>query len=272
MAGAEIVVDTDGLLINFWRYLQRYAGDDIGHMVGVYSEDDIEARHRWLVGHRRRIYDGLRADPTYCDLRAALYWWQGASAWLGSGWATAVNPDQIARQRPHVDRTLKGLYARGLTDTRLAALSARLANVMLLSGDWNDAWRRCVTDSILRRFSNDVGIFLDPPYTHATGRTEGLYADDRPLSADVQEFATRVGGIGVSTIGDDEEYRQRGFPRIVVAGYRSEYPMLAEAWRTVEWRRPNGYGSTAANEARRETDVLFLSPACHGVDNPDPVG
>lgn len=255
---AEIAVDTDALVINWFRAVQRKPARVLALADEcIVAEDDIEARHRWIVENRDRLTRSIRSDPDYYDVTTAAWWWQGVSSWLGSGYATATDPDNVPRQRPHVDRTLKGLYARGLTDERMAAVAGRLANVILLSGDWTDAWKRACTDSILRRFRHDVGVFLDPPYTRATGRAAGLYSSDDPLSTSVGDWCLDHGNE----------------VRIVLAGYLSEYPLLPEkGWRVVPWGTHNGYAQ--GDNDRRDEDVLFLSPTCDTirVDNPTPVG
>lgn len=260
----EIAVDTDGLIVNFWRWL-RYTGKLIRsdgtetagpllsalnrYIDGPLSETDIEARHRWLVEQRPDMLDHLRRNPEWFNTKAAAYWWQGVSSWLGSGWCRSLDPAHVARQRPHIDRTLKGLYAVGMSDDRILNLAGRLANVTLLCGDWTDAWRRPITTSVLNRLGDGaIGVFLDPPYTHDTGRTAGLYTDDASLSDDV--FTWCVDN------GDNPNVR------IVLAGYFTEYENLtAHGWAVAEWTRPNGYAPES--NRRRDHDVLFVSPHCH---------
>lgn len=245
----EIVVDTDGFVINWWRAIRANHERVLELSMGPVAETDIEARHQSLCDDRETLSLALQGNPWYYSVEHAAWWWQGVSSWLGSGYATRTS---AARQRPHIDRTLKGLYARGCTDERIAHVAARITNAVILSGDWEDAWTRSVTPSILRRFRNNVGVFLDPPYTLATGRASGLYSSDAPLSEAVARFCHNHGS-GI---------------RIVLAGYLSEYPTLATAWRVVPWGNHNGYA--AGNNDRRDEDVLFLSPAC--VDIPTPVG
>jgi hypothetical protein len=241
---AEIACDLDGLIVNFWRALKHDPAAVLAYDMGPIAEDDVEAYHRNLVDRAAGLSIALRGGGEYYNARLAYEWWAGISSWLGSGWCTRNPP---SRQRPHIDRTLKGLYAVGCTDERILELSRRLANVVLLSGDWENAWQRVVSDSILNRFRRDrggVGVFLDPPYTHTTGRAAGLYAADASLSAEVQDWAVEHACPVV---------------RIVVAGYEDEYPTLAETWGVVRWSTPSGYVNTSGNE-RRKADVLFLSP------------
>lgn len=245
----EIAVDYDGLIVNVWRAIQQAPTELLRLDRGPVSEVEIDAWHRRLIVMRPTLTALLRTDPTYCDLELARMWWAGMCSWIGSGWCSADAPLNASRQRPHIDRTLKGLYSEGLTDDRIVALSARLSNVILLAGDWSDAWRKAVTDSIIKRYlsskTSTIGVFLDPPYTKNTGRSV-LYGDnDGALSDEVQGWAI-----------------QHASPRtrIVVAGYRSEYPGLVAAnWNIVDWSRPSGYVNDSGND-RRDDDVLFCSP------------
>ena len=248
----EIAVDLDGLIVNVWRAIQSAPDELLALDRGPVSEVQLDAWHKRLNLMAPTLTELLRTDPTYFDIELAHMWWAGASSWLGSGWATGKA--KTPRQRPHIDRTLKGLMAEGMTDDKLLAISARLANVILLAGDWKDAWRRSVTDSVINRYVKKaasgtepaVGVFLDPPYTHETGRTI-LYSEDASLSKDVEGWALHHAGPNV---------------RVVVAGYRSEYPgLVAAGWDVVEWTRPSGYVYDADND-RAADDVLICSPSC----------
>lgn len=234
----EIAVDLDGLLLNFWRAIRGNWAAVAAHLGGPVSEVDIYAKHKALLEVRPKLTERLADDAWYFDSRYAAWWWQGVSSWIGSGYGY-----KLARQRPHIDRSLKGAWATRMTDERIAAVAARLSNVVLLSGDWTEAWNRAATPAIVKRWSGpSVGVFLDPPYV-TTERQKGLYAEDKPLNKAVTEWCLN----------------ERLGAKVVVAGYRSEYPALEEAgWEIMRWNQPNGYAGNA--NKRRAEDVLFLSP------------
>lgn len=243
--GWEIVCDLDGLIINFWRAIKFDAQGVLDRDMGPVSEVDIEAWHHRLLRERDVLTKQMETDYLYYDLDLAHMWWAGMSSWIGAGWCDG----KASRQRPHIDRTLKGLYSQGMTDEKVLALSERLANCIVLSGNWPDAWERGVSDSIIKRYqskaSGKIGVFLDPPYTKDTGRAN-LYTEDAPLSQQVEEWALKTA--------------KRNGVRIVVAGYSTEYPgLLASGWTTEHWKRPSGYVNNSGNKRRHE-DVLFLSP------------
>lgn len=242
----EVIADADPFLINFWRCLRSTDGAAYlsEHRLGPISESEIEAWHRSLVAQRATLADCLAADIEWHSPIVALRWWIGMSSWIGSGWCRSEHPDNVSRQRPHIDGTLKGAMSERMCTALIAELQNRLRKVVMIGGDW----QRCVTPGILNRFRpkrGAVGIFLDPPYTHATGRVAGLYGEDSALSEAVQDFAFLTASRNV---------------RIVVAGYENEYPgLLAAGWVVQHWNRPSGYVNNSGND-RRQADVLFLSP------------
>ena len=87
----EIVCDTSGHVVNFWRAMQldfrevaRWADYPSYH-------DDLTARHRWLMEWAELHSGKLKIDPMYCDPRAAGWWAWGQSNWIGTGFC--VTPD-----------------------------------------------------------------------------------------------------------------------------------------------------------------------------------
>jgi site-specific DNA-adenine methylase len=236
-ARTEIAVDLDGLIVNFFRTLQHDWRSMEQYLSGAVSEIDVYAKHAALLEQRDVLNDKLRADPEWHNTMLAAWWWEGISSWLGSGYG-----HRLARQRPHIDRSLKGAWATGMTDAKITAAAERLGNVILLAGDWKDPWRRAVTPAIINRFDKSVGVFMDPPYVD-TARQKGLYAEDAPLNVQITAWALA----------------QPSHVRTVIAGYADEYPELhADGWTLVEWRAPNGYAGKDNN--RRKAEVLYLSP------------
>jgi site-specific DNA-adenine methylase len=233
--GAEVVCDLDGYIANFHRAIKYDWQDVLAQVSGPVSEVDMVSYNRWLIENRDLLTPKLEADPDFYDTLAAARWWMGASSWFGKGWSW-----KNARQRPHIDRTLKNLYSASMTDQRVADVSARLANVVILSGDWEQAWQRVVTDAILDRFKSKkggVGVFLDPPY--AGERDKGLYAEDQHLHDEVLAWCRQV-----------PEH-----VTVVLAGYEDEYKLR---WPKVHWTAHNGYAQN--NNQRRAGEVLYVKP------------
>ena len=231
----EIVCDLDGYIANFWRAIQNQWPEMQAHLTGLVSEIDLRAQHNHLLASREGLNEKLAADYTWCDARLAALWWMGISSYLGSGFG-----HRAARQRPHIDRSLKGAWATGMTDEKVEKVMRRIGHVIVLAGDWQDAWRRSATKAIINRFDRGVGVFLDPPYSGGK-RATGLYAEDQHLNKDVTEWAL------------DQPHHVR----IVIAGYADEYPDLAAAgWDRIYWKAPNGYAQK--DNSRRKAEVLYV--------------
>lgn len=84
----ETINDKDGMVSNFWRAIQ--ADPDL---VAKYAdwpviENDLHARHAWLVGQRESLTTRLEGDPDYCDPKVAGYWVWGMACWIGSGFCS----------------------------------------------------------------------------------------------------------------------------------------------------------------------------------------
>ena len=230
----EIAVDLDGLLVNFWRSIQRAWSEVNIYLTGSVAEIDLRAKHNALLEAREVVNDKLAADPDWCNPLLAAWWWEGISSYLGSGFG-----HRPARQRPHIDRSLKGAWANGMTDAKVEWVVRRLGNVVLIAGDWQDAWKRSATPAIINRFDRGVGVFLDPPYEGP--RQAGLYVEDQSLSRQVEVWCLE----------------QPRHVKVVLAGYDNEYPGLkAAGWDMIPWKAPNGYAGKA--NQRRSAEVLYV--------------
>jgi DNA adenine methylase len=229
----EIAVDLDGLLVNFWRSVQREWPSMQTYLTGAVHEIDLRAKHQALIEARDVVTDKLAADPEWCNPMLAAWWWEGISSYLGSGFG-----HRPARQRPHIDRSLKGVWANRMTDEKVEWVMRRLANVVLLSGDWSEGWKRACTPAIVKRFHRGTGVFLDPPYADEE-RQKGLYAADGHLHDQVVAWALDL----------------PRHVRVVIAGYGDEYPEL-RGWQQVVWKAPNGYAQE--NNQRRRKEILYV--------------
>ena len=269
----ETINDLSGHVANFWRAAKSCPDEVARHLDYPVIEQDLHARHRWLVAHHLDLVAGLDADPDWCDPKAAGWWAWGMSSWIGSGFCDMSKVKQDVA-RPHLTHTGQGVHARGqlphISNTGvavhaagnldslhgwIAALADRLRRTRVCCGDW----RRVVTHSALcdRLVGGRVGILYDPPYAHEVDggvRAGGLYsADDATVGAQVAEEARKQ--------ADDHPAW-----RIVVCGYAGEHVM--PGWREVVWRanagfNSGGYGRTNGNPERER---LWLSPACLPVD------
>jgi hypothetical protein len=90
--GVETINDKDGFVCNLWRALQAAPGDVARHADWPVNENDLHARHVWLVGQREPMTSKLEGDPEYFDAKIAGWWVWGLCCWLGTGWCAGRGP------------------------------------------------------------------------------------------------------------------------------------------------------------------------------------
>ena len=83
----EIVCDTSGHIVNFWRAVQQYPDAVARWADWPTFHHDLTARHRWLRRWGVQMSPMLRGDPTWCDPKAAGWWCWGISNWIGGSFA-----------------------------------------------------------------------------------------------------------------------------------------------------------------------------------------
>lgn len=226
----ETINDLSGHVANFWRAVKQQPEEVTRHLDYPVVEQDLHARHRWLLGRHDDLVAGLDADP-------------------GKG----IHRGQL----PHLGDASRPVHSvggvGGISDW-IDMLAERLRRVRVCCGDF----RRVVTHSALcdRLVGGRVGIVYDPPYSLVSGgmaRTAGLYGEQ-----DSTEVAAACA----------EEARRQAVEhptwRIVLCGYEGEHVMPSD-WREVAWDPSagkwgsGGYGRGNGNPQRER---LWLSPAC----------
>jgi hypothetical protein len=277
--GTETVNDADGFVANFWR-ATAHDPEAVAHYADwPVNENDLHARHSWLVGQRESITARLEGDPEWYDAKVAGWWCWGQCCWIGSGWCSGKGPWQVVevdgvrqlvhlgdagrgvnRKRVHlggagqgVNRKLVHLGDAGRGVNRkseplydwFTALADRLRGVRVCCGDWS---RVCGPTPTTKQ--GLTAVFLDPPYADTAGRTEALYSTDcLAVAHAVREWSIER--------GDDP------MMRIALCGYEGEHAM-PETWECVAWKAKGGYGSQSAEHdnpnARRER--IWFSPHC----------
>ena len=278
--GTETVNDADGLLCNFWRAVQS-APDDVARWADwPVNENDLHARHSWLVGQRESLQARLEGDPDYCDAKAAGWWVWGICLWIGSGWCSGEGPWQViedaegVRQLVHlgdagqgINRKLVHLGNAGRGSDALAvdappgvggaceawaehlactmqALSDRLRRVRVCCGDWP---RVCGPTPTVKQ--GTTAVFLDPPYGDEDNRRDGLYrVDSGSVASEVRKWAIEW--------GDDKRMR------IALCGYDG-FTMPNE-WRQMAWKAKGGYGSQGEGRGRENAkrEIIWFSKHC----------
>jgi hypothetical protein len=265
--GREIVNDLDGLLVNVWRAMAHDPEAVAEWADWPATENDLHARHAWLVGHREDITRRLEGDPDWFDAKAAGWWLWGIGLWIGGGWCSGTGPwrvedgqllhagdgQGIHRKRLHAGNDGRETTARASTGSadRLMALFApladRLREVMVMCGDW----KRVVTPAVLNSGGNGItGVFLDPPYADTAERTADLYAkDSESVAHAVREWAIAN--------GDNPRYR------IALCGYDGEHAM-PDTWAELAWKAAGGYEGQAkgGRTGNSKRERIWFSPHC----------
>jgi DNA adenine methylase len=258
--GTETVNDADGLLANFWRALRADPDAVADHADWPVNENDLHARHSWLVGQKDAIQSRLEGDPDFFDAKVAGWWVWGMACWIGSGFCSGKGPWQVveedgARQLVHLGNAGQGVN-RQRDDHRESlfayfhALSDRLRHVRVCCGDWT----RVTGDTpMLTRGAGfcPVAVFLDPPYADTAKRNSDLYrVDSLNVAHAVREWAIAH--------GDDPRYR------IALCGYEGEHAM-PETWEAVKGKDGSGggYGNQSkGGYANKGRERIWFSPHC----------
>ena len=69
--GIETVNDMDGLVCNFWRAVKSDPDKVADFADWPVNENDLTARHLWLVGQKDSLAPKLEGDPDYFDAKIA---------------------------------------------------------------------------------------------------------------------------------------------------------------------------------------------------------
>ena len=276
--GTETVNDLDGFVANFWRATQHDPEQTAMWADEPVNENDLHAKHVWLVAQRALLARKLEGSPDWFDARIAGYWVWGVSCWIGGGFCSGEGPwrvnadghllkqplphlgdagQGVNRQIPHlgdagrgVKRQIPHLGSAGRGVKLLAyfeQLRRRMESVRVASGDWSRVCGPSVTHQ-----HGMTGVFLDPPYADTAMRSKDVYrVDSSTVAHDVREWAILNG----------ENLKMR----IALCGYDGEHEMPS-SWECVPWKAGGGYanqGDGSNQNAAKER--IWFSPACLSV-------
>ena len=164
-SGNETINDLDGYVANFWRALKHSPDETAAWADHQVNENDLHARHVWLLQQRETLRPRLEGDPDWHDPKIAGWWVWGIACWIGSGFCSGNGPWWVGvnRQLVHLGTTGQGVNRKlvHLGDNgrgeRLAgwfsALSDRLRFVRVCSGDWSRVCGPSVTRRNVRAIS-----------------------------------------------------------------------------------------------------------------------
>jgi len=255
----ETVNDKDGYIANFWRAVQRDPDAVAFHADHPVNENDLHARHSWLLGQRDTLVSRLEGNPDFYDAKIAGWWCWGICCWIGHGFCSGSGPWQVVDgQLVHLGNKGQGVNRKrvhlgnkgqdGEPETRgiygwFQELADRLRYVRVCCGDWS---RVCGPTPTVKQ--GLTGVFLDPPYA-VEDRSDCYNVEDRDVAHAVREWAIQW--------GDDARMR------IALCGYEGEHQM-PDSWGCVPWKARGGFASQSKQHdnpnARRER--VWFSPHC----------
>ncbi len=251
-SGNETINDLDGYVANFWRSVKFSPAMTADWADNPVNENDLHARHVWLLQQREDLRARLEGDPDWHDPKIAGWWAWGIGCWIGSGFCSGNGPWWVNDERQLVHL---GTNGRGEPEARLdawfAALSDRLKRVRVCSGDWSRICGPSVT------FKHGLtGVFLDPPYADTADRQSDLYrVDSESVAHAVREWAIANG--------------DNPLLRIALCGYDGEHEM-PNSWDVFEWSAGAGFGGQADERTENgKRERIWFSPACLSRQQPD---
>lgn len=277
--GSETVNDADGLLSNFWRAIKSNPESVAEHADWPVNENDLHARHAWLVGQKDSLQARLEGDPDYFDPKAAGWWVWGMACWIGSGFCSGEGPWQVVekdgvRQLVHLGTDGQGVNrklvhlgnegrgvnrqlvhlgdeGRGVNRQReelssyFHQISDRFRDVRVCCGDWSRVCGPSVT------FKHGLtAVFLDPPYADTAKRNGDLYrVDCTKLAHDVRDWAVANGN--------------NPLMRIALCGYLGEH-VMPDDWECQSWNAGSGFGGQRNEGASQngKKERVWFSPHC----------
>jgi len=283
----ETVNDTDGLLANFWRALQKDSDAVAIAADNPVNECDLHARHLWLVGRRERITEKLCGDPDWFDARAAGWWAWGLCCWIGGGWCSGTGPwravdgemvlagaaNGVARKRPSLSNGGRGVSrqlphlgpARGVSRRRpqlgdtgkgvnrkLPHLGSTGQGECADRREWLRGYLGGIADRLrgVRVCCGDWQRVCGPAVTHHLGMT-GVFLD--PPYADTAGRTANVYAKDCLQVAHRVrewaiEEGKNPLMRIILAGYDGEHEM-PDDWRVESWQTSGGYGNIGGSDA-----------------------
>jgi hypothetical protein len=283
--GVETVNDVDGLICNFWRALQADPDGLARYADWPVNENDLHARHMWLVERKDSLQAKLEGDPKFYDLRAAGWWVWGMACWIGGEFCSGEGPWRIKeidgmrqlvhlgnagqgvnrkrvhltdagqgvnRKRVHLsDAGQAGLGECGLVEW-MRALAERLKRVRVCCGDWRRVCGGRSGNALAHFFAygEPCAIFLDPPYADTAGRDDSIYrCESLSVAHDVRQWAVEH--------GDDRRLR------IALCGYEGEHKM-PRRWSCLKWKANGGmaWNGKGNGEHNRHRERVWFSPHC----------
>jgi hypothetical protein len=294
-SGIETVNDACGYVANFWRAVAAAPDEVAYHADWPVNENDLHARHSWLVEQRESLHQRLEGDPDWFDAKVAGWWCWGMCCWIGSGFCSGRGPwhrvesepgvwtlqntaepgKGVSRQRVHL-----GDSGRGVSRQRVhLGDSGRGVSRQLVhlgdSGRGVNEWMAALSTRLARvrvccgDWSRVCGLSVmrgnvGGPIKHAEFTVavflDPPYADTAKRDLDLYRVDSESVAHAVREWalerGDDPRYR------IALCGYDGEH-VMSDSWECVAWQAGGGMGrENTRGMSNRHRERVWFSPHC----------
>ena len=287
----ETINDFDGMVANFWRAIAADPEAVAHHADWPCNENDLFARHSWLVRQRESLTEHLHADPEWFDAKVAGWWCWGACNWIGSGWCSGTGPwvhdgERIidGRQLPHLGDAGKGINrqlphlgdaGRGINRQlpHLGDAGQGINRQLPHLGDAGQGRRQFIMDwfTVLHHRLRDVRVTCGDwqrVVKNSVTTRHGLTAVFLDPPYDKGEMDYSAGGMRLGISGAVREWcaanGDRPKLRIVLCGHAGEHDDLLRltGWHTRDWTARKGYALTDEAITNSQSETLWCSPHC----------
>lgn len=291
--GTETVNDIDGLLSNFWRALKDDPDAVAKWAEWPVNENDLHARHAWLVGRKDSLQARLEGDPKFYDAQVAGWWVWGMGCWIGGEFCSGNGPWHVQdgklvrlgdagrgvyRQRVHlyhagqgVNRQLMHLGDAGQGVNRsLVHLgdAGRGVNQGAVSGGLIE-WFNVLADRLarVRVCCGDWKRVCTAAPTVRQGLT-AMFLD--PPYADTAKRDPNLYRVDSASLAHTVrewalEHGDDPMMRIALCGYEGEHKM-PNSWACVPWKAKGGYASQkrcpGGHSVNSHRERIWFSPHC----------
>jgi DNA adenine methylase len=287
-SGNETINDLDGYVANFWRAIKHDPEDVAEYAHNPVNENDLHARHIWLLQQQETLQASLDGDPFFYDAQIAGYWVWGICCWIGSGFCSGKGPwwvnenrqlvhlgdsgrgvnrqlvhlgnngQGVNRKRVHLGDSGQGVNRKRVhlgdsgqgVNRKIDLISwfQSLADRLARVRVCSGDWSRVCSPSVTFKHGL-TGVFLDPPYADTAKRQSNLYRkDSESVAHAVRKWAIENG----------ENIKLR----IALCGYDGEHEM-PRSWRVCAWSAGKGYGAQAKQRTGNgNRERIWFSPSC----------
>ena len=291
--------DVDGYVSNFWRSIHS-APDDVAQWADwPVNENDLFARHVWLIRQNGELTRQLETSPDYFDAKIAGWWVWGCCSWIGTGWCSGSGPWTVEdgqvintngnagrgvnRQLPHLGNAGRGVNrqlphlgdagqgvnrqlphlgdaGRGV-NRQLPHLGDAGRGVCEAASHHLKEYMRALSDKLrtTRVACGDWSRVVTPSVTFRHGLTAVLL--DPPYGDGAVEYSG--GGNGDKRIA--VQVRQwcienGNDPQMRIALCGYDDVEMPSGWSVMRWKARKGYQVADNDQSHRET--IWFSPHC----------